>query len=163
MSDFPFVIVIIIAGLTFVVGLLLGLGVTSSARRRAYEADHARGVEEGRRLGLARVEAARHEGWKAGRAEADKEYEVQVQPFYRMSKSGFGPLKKSRYTFGYQHQLFVKGMPCFTSTEQPIEEVAETELDPEELEKRVSGIVQAAISGAIGNVPVTMLKPVQKS
>lgn len=151
--------------LTILFGFLISLPVALLVKQKAHREGLAQGREEGKTLAVAKAEAERieayHKGFQSGREAADSEYVVQITPVYRKSKAGLVGYKKYVYEFGYDYQLFLKGLPCLVPVEHIVERVTETEIDSEDLERRVNGIVQAAVSGFAGNVK--LLTPRQKA
>ena len=129
-------------------------------KRTEFDAGYQKGLKEGKIIASAKAEASLvtsyHDGYRAGKKEAENEMSVEVTPFYRSSKIGFPGFKKTVYEFGYEYQLTVKGLPCLDASEKIVGSEKEAEVNREEILSLTQDIIANAIAAKTG-LPTNLL------
>lgn len=85
-------------------------------------------------------------GHKFGKKDAQKEFVVNVTPFYRSEKKSILPWKDELVEIGYSYQLFVKGFPCLFPFERVETKKRTSELDQVKFMQLVEGVARNAVT-----------------
>lgn len=117
--------------------------------RRQLEENHLGAI-------TAKVREAENRGYDEGKRQAElrtnekaKAFSVTVRPYIRTSKVNILPFRKYRLEIGYQYQLEVNGIPCFSPhvvTEQHYEE---KEVNQEVIERMAHLALEAAKTAVV--------------
>ena len=95
-------------------------------------------------------------GYYIGKDRAFKNIKLQVIPICRVSEFGALFWRATTVKYGYQFQLFVKGIPSLKSEETIIAEKEVQEVDQNQLQELIRQAVRAALATQTGGINVVL-------
>src|SRR5262249_34883658 len=95
-------------------------------------------------------------GYYIGKERAFKEIRLEVIPICRVSEFGAFFWRATTVKYGYQFQLFVKGIPSLKSEETIIAEKEVKEVDQNQLQELIRQAVKAALATETGGINVVL-------
>ena len=95
-------------------------------------------------------------GYYVGKDRAFKDIKLQVIPICRVSEFGAFFWRATTVKYGYQFQLFVKGIPSLKSEEIIIAEKEVKEVDQSQLQDLIRQAVRAALVTETGGINVVL-------
>jgi hypothetical protein len=95
-------------------------------------------------------------GYYVGKDRAFKDIKLQIIPICRVSEFGAFFWRATTVKYGYQYQLFVKGIPSLKSEEIIIAEKEVKEVDQNQLQDLIRQAVRAALATETGGINLVL-------